>query len=48
MRTIFKRVFRVFAHMYHSHFNKICSLSEQAHLNTCFKHFMYFTQVRPA
>ena len=32
--------------MYHSHFNKICGLSEQAHLNTCFKHFMYFTQVR--
>ena len=46
VRTIFKRVFRVFAHMYHSHFNKICGLSEQAHLNTCFKHFMYFTQVR--
>ena len=45
VRTIFKRVFRVFAHMYHSHFNKICGLSEQAHLNTCFKHFMYFTQV---
>ena len=32
--------------MYHSHFNKICGLSEQAHLNTCFKHFMYFTQVQ--
>ena len=47
VRTIFKRVFRVFAHMYHSHFNKICGLSEQAHLNTCFKHFMYFTQVGP-
>lgn len=30
--------------MYHSHFQKICSLGEEAHLNTCFKHFIYFCQ----
>ena len=46
VRTIFKRLFRVYAHMYHSHFRSICSLGEEAHVNTCFKHFMYFTQVR--
>lgn len=45
IRTIFKRLFRVYAHMYHTHFNNICSLNEQPHLNTCFKHFMYFSQV---
>jgi len=33
-----------YAHMYHSHFQKICSLGEEAHLNTCFKHFIYFCQ----
>ena len=45
VQTIFKRLFRVYAHIYHSHFRSICALGEEAHLNTCFKHFMYFTQV---
>ncbi|KAB5552505.1 hypothetical protein DKX38_009816 [Salix brachista] len=40
--TIFKRSFRVYAHIYHSHFQKIVSLKEEAHLNTCFKHFVLF------
>lgn len=44
VRTMFKRLFRVYAHIYHTHFRSICSLGEEAHLNTCFKHFMYFTQ----
>ncbi|KMZ57274.1 MOB kinase activator 1A [Zostera marina] len=43
VRTIFKRLFRVYAHIYHSHFQKIVSLKEEAHLNTCFKHFILFT-----
>ncbi|KAA8534778.1 hypothetical protein F0562_029780 [Nyssa sinensis] len=42
-KTIFKRLFRVYAHIYHSHFEKIVSLKEEAHLNTCFKHFVLFT-----
>lgn len=45
VRTMFKRLFRVYAHIYHTHFRSVCSLGEEAHLNTCFKHFMYFTQV---
>ncbi|PWZ46088.1 MOB kinase activator-like 1A, partial [Zea mays] len=43
VNTIFKRLFRVYAHTYHSHFQKIVSLKEEAHLNTCFKHFILFT-----
>jgi hypothetical protein len=43
VRTIFKRLFRVYAHIYHSHWDVMVSLSAEAHLNTCFKHFMYFT-----
>ncbi|KAL0426796.1 UNVERIFIED_CONTAM: MOB kinase activator-like 1A [Sesamum latifolium] len=43
VKTILKRLFRVYAHIYHSHFQKIVSLKEEAHLNTCFKHFVLFT-----
>lgn len=42
IKTIFKRLFRIYAHIYHSHFSKIVSLGEEAHLNTCFKHYYYF------
>ena len=45
VKTIFKRMFRVYAHIYHSHFRVIVhELGEEAHLNTSFKHFMYFVQ----
>jgi hypothetical protein len=27
---------------YHSHIEKIIALGAEPHLNTCFKHFMYF------
>lgn len=43
VRKIFTRLFRVYAHIYHSHFQEICALGAEAHLNTCFKHFIYFT-----
>lgn len=45
VKTIFKRLFRVYAHIYHSHFQKIINLKEEPHLNTCFKHFVLFTWV---
>ncbi|TPX44421.1 hypothetical protein SeMB42_g04336 [Synchytrium endobioticum] len=44
VKTIFKRLFRVYAHIYHVHFPRIVSLGEEAHLNTSFKHFIYFVQ----
>jgi len=44
VKVIFKRLFRVYAHIYHSHFQKIVGLGADAHLNTCFKHFIYFVQ----
>lgn len=40
--TIYKRFFRIYAHIYHSHFKQIQELGADAHLNTCFKHFIYF------
>jgi len=44
VKNIFKRLFRVYGHIYHSHFPKIVSLGEEAHLNTSFKHFIFFVQ----
>ena len=43
VKNIFKRLFRVYAHIYHSHFPKIVSLGEEAHLNTSFKVFFFFS-----
>lgn len=44
-KTILKRLFRVYAHIYHQHFSKVVQLGEEAHLNTSFKHFIFFVQV---
>ncbi|XP_017486090.1 PREDICTED: MOB kinase activator 1B-like [Rhagoletis zephyria] len=43
-KTIFKRLFRVYAHIYHQHFRQVVDLGEEAHLNTSFKHFIFFVQ----
>lgn len=43
-KTILKRLFRVYAHIYHQHFSEVVQLGEEAHLNTSFKHFIYFVQ----
>nr|XP_027194086.1 MOB kinase activator 1B [Dermatophagoides pteronyssinus] len=43
-KTILKRLFRVYAHIYHQHFQQIVRLDEEAHLNTSFKHFIFFVQ----
>lgn len=44
LRTIYKRLFRVYAHMYHSHLDKLAQLGIEAHLNTGFKHFYLFVR----
>jgi len=43
-KNIFRRLFRVYAHIYHSHFRIIVGLGLEAHLNTSFKHFALFVQ----
>lgn len=42
IKVIFKRLFRVYAHIYFHHFPHIVILGCQNHLNSCFKHFIYF------
>ena len=44
LRVIFKRLFRAYAHMYHAHFDDFFELGAEAHLNTCFKHFVVYVQ----
>lgn len=43
-KTILKRLFRVYAHVYHQHRDDVRRLDEEAHLNTSFKHFIYFIE----
>eukprot|EP00611_Tribonema_gayanum_P018310 TRINITY_DN31401_c0_g1_i1.p1 TRINITY_DN31401_c0_g1~~TRINITY_DN31401_c0_g1_i1.p1 ORF type:complete len:242 (-),score=85.55 TRINITY_DN31401_c0_g1_i1:84-782(-) len=42
VQNIFKRLFRVFAIIYCSHFETIEQLGAAKHLNTSFKHFIFF------
>jgi MOB kinase activator 1 len=42
IKEIFKKMFRIFAIIYHAHFETVEKMEAAAHLNTCFKHFMYF------
>jgi len=41
-KLILKRLFRVYAHVYHQHFKEVVSLGQEAHVNTSLKHFVYF------
>jgi len=43
-KTILKRLFRVYAHVYHQHRDDVRRLDEEAHLNTSFKHFIFFIE----
>jgi len=42
VQAIFKRLFRVYAHVFYCHYERVKELTFEAHLNSCFKHFMYF------
>lgn len=44
MNQIFKRLFRVYAHIYHHHFPEIIALGQEPHLNTSLKHFILFAK----
>jgi len=42
IQRIFTRMFRIFAIIYHSHFKYIEEQGAASHLNTSFKHFVFF------
>ncbi|KAI5805913.1 Mob1/phocein [Geopyxis carbonaria] len=43
-KAIYKQMFRVFAHIYHTHFDKILHMSLEAHFNSLFVHFIHFSR----
>eukprot|EP00184_Porphyridium_aerugineum_P008340 CAMPEP_0184692022 /NCGR_PEP_ID=MMETSP0313-20130426/670_1 /TAXON_ID=2792 /ORGANISM="Porphyridium aerugineum, Strain SAG 1380-2" /LENGTH=224 /DNA_ID=CAMNT_0027149817 /DNA_START=45 /DNA_END=719 /DNA_ORIENTATION=+ len=43
-KTIMKRLFRVYAHIFHCHLDEIVRCNAEGHLSVCFKHFIYFGQ----
>ncbi|CDK24203.1 unnamed protein product [Kuraishia capsulata CBS 1993] len=42
VKNICRQMFRIFAHIYHNHFDKIVHLSLEAHWNSFFAHFISF------
>merc|ERR1719181_1655669 len=40
--NIFRRLLRVYAHVFYCHHERVVQLTFDAHLNSTFKHFMYF------
>lgn len=44
MRVIYKRLFRIYAHIFHAHFKEMMEQEADAHLNHSFKHFIYFVK----
>ena len=44
VKTIWRRLFRVYAHVYCEHFSVIVGLGLESQLNTSFKHFVLFAK----
>lgn len=42
IRQVFKRMYRVYAHVYCHHYPVVRELGLEAHLNTSFKHYVLF------
>ena len=42
VRQMFKRLYRVYAHMYCHHYTVVYHLGLEPHLNTSFKHYVLF------
>eukprot|EP01119_Soliformovum_irregulare_P022811 TRINITY_DN786_c0_g1_i3.p1 TRINITY_DN786_c0_g1~~TRINITY_DN786_c0_g1_i3.p1 ORF type:complete len:233 (+),score=58.91 TRINITY_DN786_c0_g1_i3:201-899(+) len=44
VKQIWKRLARVYFHIYHHHAEQIRALNAEAHVDTCFRHFYYFSR----
>lgn len=42
VKQIFKRLFRVYAHIYYQHFDQVLALTEEAHVNSSFLRLFSF------
>jgi len=43
VKKILSRMCRIYAHIYHHHWEEVQEFKSEVHINTCFKHFYYFT-----
>lgn len=46
IKFIFRQLFRVFAHIYHAHYQAILHLRSEPHFNSLFAHFLAFGRAR--
>ncbi|KAF7722627.1 Maintenance of ploidy protein mob2 [Apophysomyces ossiformis] len=44
VKKVFTQLFRLFAHIYHHHYDKVLSLHEEPHFNSLFAHFISFAR----
>lgn len=44
IKRMFVEMFRLFAHIYHEHYDKVLSLNEEPHFNSLFAHFISFSK----
>ncbi|CAO3691022.1 hypothetical protein G6F70_001970 [Rhizopus microsporus] len=44
IKRMFGQMFRLFAHIYHEHYDKVLSLNEEPHFNSLFAHFISFAR----
>jgi hypothetical protein len=42
IKNIYRQLLRVFAHIYHAHFNQVLNLRAEPHFNSLFAHFLAF------
>nr|ACO10738.1 Mps one binder kinase activator-like 3 [Caligus rogercresseyi] len=42
-KKIITRLYRVFVHVYVHHFDRLLSIGAEPHVNSCYKHFYYFS-----
>lgn len=42
VKHVYRQLLRVFAHIYHAHFNVILALRSEPHFNSLFAHFLAF------
>lgn len=46
IKFIFRQLYRVFAHIYHAHYQQILHLRSEPHFNSLFAHFLAFGRAR--
>lgn len=44
VKAMLRRLFRIYAHIYHHHFAQVCALRLEVHLNTSYRHFFLFVR----